>query len=125
MLLLFYTFLLFFLVLHVPHYYFFIDSNRAGKIAMGPEVISQVGFLLHLWVAFKQLYSQLSFQYPHQLRNRYLRWNRQYNMDMVTLDAHLLKLTFFPFTQQLYIIFYELLNLSSQDLKSIWGTQTM
>ena len=56
MLLLLCTLFLFFLVLHVPLYYFFVDSNRADKIATGPEVISPIWFLLHLGVAFEQLY---------------------------------------------------------------------
>ena len=120
MLLLFCTLLLFFLVLHVSLYYFFVDSNRADKISTGPEVISPVRFLLHLWVAFEKLYGQLAFQYPHHIRNRHLGRNRQNKMNVVTLYAHFLNLTFFPFAQHLYILFYQLLDFSSQDPKTIF-----
>ena len=109
MLLLRCTLFLFFLVLHVPLYYFFVDSNRADKIATGPEVISPIWFLLHLGVAFEQLYSQLAFQKTHHLRNRQLRWNRQDKMNVITLYAHFLNLTFFPFAQHLYIYFHQFL----------------
>jgi hypothetical protein len=126
MLLLFCTLFLFFLVLHVPFYYVFVDSNRADKIASGPKMIPQVRFLLHLWVALKQFYSQLTFQNTHHLGNRYLRWNRQDKMNVVLLNAHFLNLTFFPFTQRLYIFFQKSFDFSFQDSKPVfWHPNNM
>ena len=121
MLLFFYTFLLFLLMLYVSLYYLFIYSNCADKIATRPEMIAPVRLLLHLGVAFEQLYCQLAFQYPHHLRNRHLRWNRYDNMNVVTLDTHFLNLTFFPFAQHPDILFYQLLDFSRQDPKPIFG----
>ena len=121
MLLFFCTFLLFLLMLYVSLYYLFIYSNCADKIATRPEMIAPVRFLLHLWVAFEQLYCQLTFQCPHHLRNRHLRRNRHNNMNVVTLDTHFLNLTFFPFAQHPDILFYQLLNFSRQDPKPIFG----
>jgi hypothetical protein len=37
------------------------------------------------------------------------------------LYTHFLNLTFFPFTQQLYILFYQLLDFSCQDSKPVFG----
>ena len=113
-------FLLFLLMLYVSLYYFFIYSNCADKITTRPEMIAPVRFLLHLGVALKQLYGQLTFQYPHQLRNRYLRWNRHDNMNVVDLYTHFLNLTFFPFAQHPDILFYQLLDFSCQDPKPIF-----
>ena len=120
MLLFFYTFLFFFLVLHVSLYYVFVDSNSADKIASRPEMIAPVWLLFHLRVALEQLYRQLTFQYPHHLRNRHLWRNRHNKMNVVMLDTHFLNLTFFPFTQHLYIFLNKLLDFSSQDPKSIF-----
>jgi hypothetical protein len=120
MLLLLYAFFLFFLVLHIPLYHVFVDSNRADKIPSSPEMIPPVWFLFHFWVALKQFYSQLSFQNTHHLRNRNLRWNRQDKMNMVFLNAHLLNFTFLPFTQQLYIFFYKLFDFSFKDTKPVF-----
>ncbi len=120
MLLFFYTLLFFFLVLHVSLYYVFVDSNRADKIASRPEMIAPIRLLFHLRVALEKLYRQLTFQYPHQLRNRHLWRNRHDKMNVVILDAHFLNLTFFPFTQHLYIFLYQLLDFSSQDPKPIF-----
>jgi hypothetical protein len=121
MLLFIYTFFFFLLVLHVPLYYIFVDANRADKIASSPEMISPVWLFFHLWVAFEQLYGQFTFQYPHHLRNRHLRRNRHDNMNVINLDTHFLNLTFFPFTQQPYILFYQLLDFSCQDSKPVFG----
>jgi len=120
MLLLLYTLFLFFLVLHVPFNYIFVDANGGDKIASRPEMIAPVRLLFHLRVALEQLYRQLTFQYPHHLRNRYLWRNRHDKMNMVILDTHFLNFTFFPFTQRPYIFFYQLLDFSSQDSKPIF-----
>ena len=120
MLLLFYSLFLFFLVLHVPLYYFFVDSNGADKIASRPKMISPVRFLLHLWLAFEQFYRKFTFHYPHHIRNRNLRWNRYNKMNVVILYTHFLNFTFFPFTQHLYIFFYQLFDFSFQDSKPVF-----
>ena len=120
MLLIFYTLFLLFLVLHVSLYYVFVDSNRTDKVSTSPEMISPVRLLFHLWVALEKLYRQLALQYPHQLRNRNLRWNRQDKMNVVLLYAHFFNLTFLPFTQQLYIFFQKSLDFSLKDPKSIF-----
>ena len=120
MLLFFYSFLFFLLMLYVSLYYLFIYSNCADKIASRPEIIAPVRLFFHLWVAFEQLYCQLTFQGPHHLINRHLRRNRHDNMNVVCLDTHLLNLTFFPFTQHPDIFFYQLLDFSSQDPKPIF-----
>jgi hypothetical protein len=120
MLLLFYTLLLFFLVLHIPLYYFFVDSNRTDKIASSPETIPPVRFWLQLRIALEQLYDQLAFQYPHQFRNRYLRLNRQNKMNVITLYAHFMNLTSLPFAQHLYIFFDQFLDFPGQDPKSVF-----
>ena len=120
MLLFFCTFLFFLLILYVSLYHLFVNSNGVDKIASRPEMIAPVWLLLQLWVALEQLYGQLAFQYPHHLRNRHLRWNRQYKMNVVTLNTHFLKLTFFPFTQHPDIFFYQLLDLSCQDSEPIF-----
>jgi len=121
MLLFFCTFLFFLLILYVSLYRLFVNSDGADKITTRPEMISPIWFFLHLGVAFEQLYGQLTFQYSHHLRNRYLWRNRQYNMNVVCLDTHLLNLTFFPFAQHPNIFFYELLDFPSQDPKPIFG----
>ena len=120
MLLLFYTLFLFFLVLHVPFYYIFVDSNGADKIASRPEMISPVWFLLHLRVALEQFYRKFAFQYSHHLRDRNLWWNRHNKVNVVILYTHLLNLAPFPLTQHLYIFFYQLLDFASQDSKPVF-----
>ena len=120
MLLFFYSFLFFLLMLHVSFYYLFIYSNGADKIATRPEMIAPVWLFFHLGVALEQLYRQFAFQDSHHLRNRHLGRNRQYKMNVVNLNTHFLNLTFFPFTQQSYILFDQLLDFSCQDPKPIF-----
>ena len=120
MLLLFYTLFLFFLVLHVPFYYFFVDSNGTDKIASSPEMISPVWLLLHFPVALEQFYRKFTFQCPHQLRDRNPRWNRHNKVNVVILYTHFLNLAPFPLTQHLYIFFQKPLYFSFQDAKSIF-----
>jgi len=120
MLFIFYTLLLFFLVLSVALYHVLVYSNRADKIATGPKVIPPVQFLLHLWVAFKQFYGQFAFQNSHHLRYRQLWWNRQDKMNVVNLYTHFLNFTFLPFKKQLYIFFYQLFDFPSQDSKTLF-----
>jgi len=57
-------------------------------------MIALIWFLLHLRVTFKKLYRQLTFQDPHQFRNRQLRWYRHNKMNVVTFHTHFLNLTF-------------------------------
>jgi hypothetical protein len=121
MLLCFYLFLFLFLMLYVSFYDLFVDSNRADKIATSPKMITPVWLLLHFRVALEQLYCKLALQDTHHLRNRNLGRYRQYKMDVVILNTHLFKLTMFPVTQHPDVRFYQLLDLPSQNPKSIFG----
>jgi hypothetical protein len=120
MLLTFYSFFFFLLILHVSLYLIFIYSYCAHKISSRPEMIPPIWLLLHLWIALEQLYRQLSLQYPHHFRYRYPWWNRQNKMNVVSLNTHFLNLTFFPFTQHLYILFNQLFDFTRNDSKPIF-----
>ena len=102
-------------------FFYFVDANRADKIASNPEMISPVWLFFHLWAAFEEPYGQFTFQYPNHLRNRHLRRNRHDNMNVINLNTHFLNLTFFPFTQHLYILFYQLFDFLCQDPKPVFG----
>ena len=121
MVLFFYLSFFFLLMLYISLYDIFIYSHRANKISTRPEMITPVRLLFHLRVTFKQLDCQFAFQYSHHLRNRYLGWNRQHKMNVVILNTHFENLTFLPFTQLSYILFYQHLDLSSQYPKPIFG----
>jgi hypothetical protein len=126
MLLCLYLFLFLLLMLNVSFDYVFIYSYCANKIASSPEIIAPIRLLFHLRVALEQFYRQLTFQYPHHLRNRYLWRNRYDKMNVIILDTHFLNFTSFPFTQQLYIFLYKFLDFSIQDPKPIfWNPNNM
>ena len=125
MLLLFYTLFLFFLVLHVPFYYIFVDSNGADKIASRPEMISPVWFLLYLRVALEQFYRKFAFQYPHHLRDRNLRRNRHDKVNVVILYTHFLNLAPFPLTQHLISSSTSFLISPVKIRNRYFGTQTI
>ena len=116
-----YLFLFLLLMLDISFDNVFVDSNSADKITSRPKMIAPVRFLFHLRVALEQLYRQLTFQYPHHLRNRYLWRNRYDKMNVVILDTHFLNFTFLPFTKHPYIFLYKLLDFSIQDPKSVFG----
>ncbi len=102
------------------------SANSANKISSRPEMIAPVRLLFHLRVALEQLYCQLTFQYSHHLRNRYLWRNRYDKMNVVILDTHFLNFTFFPFTQHPYIFLYQLLDFPIQNSKPIfWHPNNM
>jgi len=126
MLLFFYLSLFLLLMLDISFDNVFVDSNSADKITSRPEMIAPVWLFFHLWVALEQLYRQLTFQYPHHLRDRHLWRNRHDKMNMVILDTHFLNFTFFPFTKHPYIFLYQLLDFSMQDPKSVfWHPNNM
>lgn len=121
MLLLFYKFFFFLLMLDVSLYYFFIYSYCTYKVSPSPEMITPIRLLLHLGIGLEQLYSKLSFQYPHQFRYGYPGWYRHQKVNVVNLNTQLLNLTFLPFTQHLYVFLHKRFNLSCQYPKSILG----
>lgn len=121
MLLIFCKFFFFLLILDVSLYYVFINSNCADKVSARPEMITPIRLLFHLGVTLEQLYCKFPFQYPHQFRYGYPWRNRNYQMNVINLNAQLLNLTFLPFTQHLYVFLHKRFNLSCQYPKSILG----
>ena len=109
------------LILYISLDQFLINANRTYKIASSPKMIPPIWFLLHIRITPEQFYGQLPFQCPHQFRNGYPWRNRHNEMDMITLYTHLLYLTFLPLTKQSYILLNQLLNLSFQNAKTIFG----
>ena len=121
MLLLFKSFFLILLILHVSLDYLFVNSNRGDLVASCPKVIAPIGLMLHLRVTLEQFDRKLTFQCAHQFRDTYFRGNRNHKMNMILFNAHLLNIASLPFTQHAYIFFQQGIDLAFQDPKPILG----
>ena len=121
LLLIFYSLFLFLLVLYIPLDHLLIKANSVHKIAPCPKMIPPIGLLFQCRITLEKLDGNLSFQYAHQLRDRYLGRHRYQQMNMIFLHVELFYNAAFPFTKHSDVLLHQLFYGPFQDTKPVLG----